>query len=202
MRRGAFLCATVALILAPRVGILLGGADRKGEKDHIASLIRQLGHDHYQKREAASKQLEALGEPALAALRAAAASSDDAEIRLRSGRLVQTITERATRKQLAKFVGRWKWQQGNWEIALTLDAEGKGFLPLTLLKIPDLAFSSTPFAEVNLKVKGKDVFTDITLPTENTRLQLTLSRDEKTLIMEVVEGKWKQKIKLTRDTSR
>jgi len=47
----------------------------------IGRLIRQLGNDEFEKSEEANKELETIGEPAFAALRKAAASSDDVEIR-------------------------------------------------------------------------------------------------------------------------
>src|SRR5262245_36720645 len=60
----------------------------------IAALIRQLGDDDFEKREAASKELDAIGEPALDALRKAAASGAEAEIRSRAKRIVESITGR------------------------------------------------------------------------------------------------------------
>ena len=51
----------------------------------IARLVKQLGDDDFDQREAATKQLEAIGEPARAALHEAAAFSKDAEIRQRAG---------------------------------------------------------------------------------------------------------------------
>ncbi len=56
----------------------------------LASLVKQLGSDKFAKREEASKKLEAIGEPARAALKEAAASSADAEIRRRASWLLQT----------------------------------------------------------------------------------------------------------------
>lgn len=60
----------------------------------IAGLIGQLAHAQFAKREAACKELEATGEPALAALRKAAASNVDLEIRQRAARLVRVIEAR------------------------------------------------------------------------------------------------------------
>ena len=57
----------------------------------IARLIKQLGDDDFDKREAASKELKAIGEPARAALQEAAASSKDAEIRQRASRLMPAL---------------------------------------------------------------------------------------------------------------
>jgi uncharacterized protein (TIGR03067 family) len=83
----------------------------------IAALIRQLGHNRFAQREAASQQLLAIGEPALPALRQAAASSDDLETRLRAEQLVGDITRRlfalVARKELARWQGAWEGNGGN-----------------------------------------------------------------------------------------
>jgi uncharacterized protein (TIGR03067 family) len=76
----------------------------------VARLIKQLGHKEYAKREAASKELDAIGEPALGALRKAA-KDGDAETRRRATRILGAITGRirsaAARKDLAKLQGTW-----------------------------------------------------------------------------------------------
>ena len=59
----------------------------------IDGLIRKLGADKVETREAASKRLEKIGAPALPALREAAKTDTDAEVRLRAGRLVKIITK-------------------------------------------------------------------------------------------------------------
>jgi hypothetical protein len=60
----------------------------KPTADKIARLIRQLSSDNFEERAAASKALEAIGRPALPALRQAEAS-DDAEVRRRAKGLIQ-----------------------------------------------------------------------------------------------------------------
>jgi tetratricopeptide (TPR) repeat protein len=57
----------------------------------IKRLILQLGSDDFTQREAASKRLEAIGEPAWNSVRKAATSSADAEIRHRAKRLADAI---------------------------------------------------------------------------------------------------------------
>jgi RNA polymerase sigma factor (sigma-70 family) len=79
----------------------------EADAEKIARLIKQLGDDAIEKREAASKELEAIGTPALAAVRNAAASSDDAEIRQRSERIGKSITQAAAKAELAKLQGVW-----------------------------------------------------------------------------------------------
>ena len=61
------------------------------ETDRIALLIKQLGENAFAKRDAATKELEAIGEKALPALRNAAANGD-LEIRRRAQKLITTIT--------------------------------------------------------------------------------------------------------------
>jgi hypothetical protein len=93
--------------LAPRPGDADGGADAA----RVSRLVRQLGDNEFRKREEASKELEAIGEPALGALRKAE-SDDNPEVRRRAGRLVQTIVARgraaAARKELARLSGSWE----------------------------------------------------------------------------------------------
>ena len=57
----------------------------------IRKLIQQLGSADFAEREAATKRLEAIGKPALPALRDAAKKSEDAEVQRRAQRLVKKI---------------------------------------------------------------------------------------------------------------
>jgi hypothetical protein len=82
--------------------------------DRVARLIKQLGDDAFDTREAASKALEAIGEPALDALRKAAATNEDLEIRRRAEGVIRTLASRALQKELAKFAGSWKSPEGTW----------------------------------------------------------------------------------------
>jgi hypothetical protein len=111
MRAGAFVCAAVALALVAGAGRLRGNSDTAAKPNHVAALIKQLGDKAFTKREAASKELADIGEPALAALQKAAISSDDLELRRRAERIIQTITTRAAeaavKRQLATFQGKW-----------------------------------------------------------------------------------------------
>jgi HEAT repeat protein len=77
MRPESFVCAVVALALV--VGVWNSG--NAARSDRVAVLIKQLGDDAFAKREAASSELENIGEPAIPALRKAATSIDDLEIR-------------------------------------------------------------------------------------------------------------------------
>lgn len=109
MRIPLVICAAVGIILSPNTGMLLGEAGKEMKTERIARLIRQLGDDVFAKREAASKELDAIGEPALDALRKAGA--DDAEVRRRAERLITSITGRVraaiTKKELEKLQGAW-----------------------------------------------------------------------------------------------
>jgi hypothetical protein len=111
MRASVFVCAVVALALVAGVGSLRGNSGKAAKPDRIAALIKQLGDDAFARREAARKELEDIGQPALAALRKAATSSDDLEIRRRAERIIQTIAARAAdaviQRELAAFKGKW-----------------------------------------------------------------------------------------------
>jgi hypothetical protein len=74
------------------------------EPPEVDRLIEQLGAQRFKEREAATKALAAIGEPALEALRNAAATSADAEIRWRSRDLVSR-TERQAYKEVRRFEG-------------------------------------------------------------------------------------------------
>jgi uncharacterized protein (TIGR03067 family) len=74
----------------------------------IERLVKQLGSEVYKEREAASEELEAVGEPALGALRKAAASSDDPEIRRRAEQIIQSHQEKVVQKELERLQGVWK----------------------------------------------------------------------------------------------
>jgi hypothetical protein len=111
MRADTSVCAAVALALVAGVGGLRGDSGTAAKLDRVAALIKQLGSDAFAEREAAGKELEDIGEPALAALRKAAASGDDLEIRRRAAHIIRTIVTRAAdaavRRELASFKGKW-----------------------------------------------------------------------------------------------
>lgn len=91
-------------------GSLLGESPDELMASRVGRLVQQLGHNEFAKREAASKELDAIGEPALDALRKAT-SHEDAEIRQRAEKIVSTITSRiraaVTKKELEKLQGTW-----------------------------------------------------------------------------------------------
>jgi HEAT repeat protein len=117
MRATALVAALVGILLTAQAGTLRGERGQETEAQRIARLIKQLGDDAFAQREAASKELDALGEPALPALREAV-SSPDAEIRRRAKTLVRSITNRvlaaAAKKELAKWEGAWAGSDGSW----------------------------------------------------------------------------------------
>lgn len=80
---------------------------RSPAPQEIAKLVVQLGADDFAVREAAQKKLEAIGEPALDALRQATAG-DDAEVKARAAQLVQSITAKLVGAEAAKLQGVWK----------------------------------------------------------------------------------------------
>ncbi|MBO0697124.1 MAG: hypothetical protein J2P46_01900 [Zavarzinella sp.] len=89
-----------------------GGRSEDGSTDRVARLIDQLGHPRYATREAASRELDAIGEPALGTLRKAAATSADPEVGRRAELIVRTIAGRlraeAAARELARFEGEWE----------------------------------------------------------------------------------------------
>lgn len=64
----------------------------------VQRLIRQLGSNSFAEREAASKALDAIGEPALEALRKASQTSDEVEVRRRAKQVVESVEARLYRE--------------------------------------------------------------------------------------------------------
>ena len=93
----------VAIALAFLPAWSAPAADPKADAERIAALVQQLGHPEFAKREAASKALDAIGEPALEALRKAM-TDPDAERGRRARGVVHSVTARA---DLAKLRGTW-----------------------------------------------------------------------------------------------
>src|SRR5262245_59677087 len=63
--------------------------EQKRVTEEVERLIQQLGSRKFAEREAAGRRLDAIGEPALRALRRAETASDDVEIRRQASRIAQ-----------------------------------------------------------------------------------------------------------------
>jgi uncharacterized protein (TIGR03067 family) len=111
MRPSAFICTAVSLLSAFAGKLPAGTSDKHVETERIAGLIKQLGEDSFARREAASRELTAIGEPAVAPLRKVAATSNDAEIRRRAEQAVRDIAI-AAKTELAKWSGAWEESRG------------------------------------------------------------------------------------------
>jgi uncharacterized protein (TIGR03067 family) len=124
MRACAFVAMVVAILLTAEAGTPRAGAGTGTQSERIARLIQQLGDDDFAQRDAASKELDAIGEPAVAALRQVAASSADAEIRRRAEIIVRNVLARAlaiaAKKELAKWEGSWIGDPG---VTLTITGD-------------------------------------------------------------------------------
>lgn len=95
------------------------GEDKKTSQEQIKRLVTQLGDDDFAKRVRAKKQLQTVGEPALDALRKAADSSRDAEVRKAAKELVEAI-ERKSSGLLHVFGGH-----GNRVNGVAISSDGK-----------------------------------------------------------------------------
>lgn len=82
-----FACLVFGLSFVPILAVQPDGKD-------IERLVKQLGSTDFRKRDAASKELAAIGEPARAALQEAATSSNDIELRQRASGLMQALNAR------------------------------------------------------------------------------------------------------------
>jgi hypothetical protein len=96
--RGQSWFLGLALSLAAGLATL-SAAPAPGTADRIARLVEQLGSPKYDEREKASADLEAIGEPALEALRKAA-RMDDAEVKRRAAELVGRIERKVESTQV------------------------------------------------------------------------------------------------------
>ncbi|HKB04740.1 MAG TPA: TIGR03067 domain-containing protein, partial [Gemmataceae bacterium] len=108
MRTGTLSLVAVGLALA--VVAAVADPHKDAAPDRIATLVRQLGDKEYAKREAATKELDAIGEPARDALKAAVGGSD-AEIRQRAQKVLDSLDARvraaAAKADLEKLQGTW-----------------------------------------------------------------------------------------------
>src|SRR5690242_16446890 len=75
-------------------GLSLGAAPPAKPSGRIAALIEHLGDDSFDRRQAASRALEAIGKPAVRALQKAAAANADPEVRFRAERVIAAIATR------------------------------------------------------------------------------------------------------------
>ena len=119
MRLNMFVGLTIGLTLAVTATLSRGDSEKKGKAERIAAVIKQLGDDEFAKRETASKELEALGEPALPALRKARLS-DDAEIRRRAEEAIRAISHKVAEKVVGKWEGSW---EGDVGVKMTIKGE-------------------------------------------------------------------------------
>ena len=97
MRAWTLPLLVIGLAFGGETGALRAERGKEANREHIADLIRQLGQAEFAKRQAASKELEAIGEPALESLRKAAASSDSRETRRRAEQIIRVIEPRPVR---------------------------------------------------------------------------------------------------------
>jgi hypothetical protein len=97
MPRTAILVASAFALL----GVGFAAENPGPSPERIAKLIGQLGSPKFAEREAASKSLDAVGEPATAALQAAA-NVGDAETRSRASEILKRIERRALVARILK----------------------------------------------------------------------------------------------------
>ena len=107
------------LILCAAVPVPAGDLPKKPDRERIAALLVQLGDRKFARREAATKALAAIGEPAWYPLHKLAHTGPDLEVRSRTNRLVRAIGQRLF-VELRRFGGA---QGGYWlnRVAFTPD---------------------------------------------------------------------------------
>src|SRR5690349_761355 len=96
------LCWLLAPALALGWAAPVRGADPpKADAEQIAQLIKQLGSDEFEAREKATKDLEAIGTPALEALREAAKNGEP-EVKTRATAILAKVEKTAVAEKLLK----------------------------------------------------------------------------------------------------
>lgn len=93
MQSHYLLAALIVSTLAPMIS-LPSLADESPSKEKIDKLVEQMGSGSFSEREKATKELAAIGVPALEALRHAV-KSDDAEVRKRAEEIIPKIERQA-----------------------------------------------------------------------------------------------------------
>jgi predicted NACHT family NTPase len=116
MRRSVHLLALV-LLLAVGKALPHDEADAKA----INKLIEQLGSDHAKERQAAAKQLEAIGESAVEALRKASKDHIDPDVRLRAAVLIAAINK-GVYEEIRSIKGK---TNGYWINRVAFTPDGK-----------------------------------------------------------------------------
>jgi hypothetical protein len=163
MRIYTVACAVVGLALLVVAGTPGREPSKKSDNQRVARLIRQLGDDEFAKREAASKELETIGAPAMGALRKAAASGDDLEIRRRSKQLVQAIAGRLRKTSIS---GRWTGYGVN-----SLGQQSPGEMVIT--EEPDGTLTGKWGAPMHLTIENGERLTEDTLQWQGSNGQGT-----------------------------
>jgi WD40 repeat protein len=180
---GARLLAGVALLSA----LLLLADSRaparpEADAGEIARLIEQLGDDDADVRQAAQKKLGDIGEPALAALRKAAKSHLDADVRLRAIVLVRDI-EKGASAPLRQFVGHTKEIR---HIAVSRD----GRRALTASQDNTARLWDVQTGKELRKVAGHGSFVFCTAFSPDEKQALTTGGQDKTLrLWDLADGK-------------
>lgn len=95
---------------AVRSGTAHGGSDEGVTADRLARLVRDLGDRSFARRETASRDLAAIGEPARVAL-TQATTDPDPEVARRARAVLDGLTARAHAAAAKKELDRW---QGEW----------------------------------------------------------------------------------------
>jgi WD40 repeat protein len=120
---GGLGAAVVGRCLPVPAQLMARDVKQQPDAKRIAALIKQLGDDAFEKREAAGEELESIGMAALDALKKAAASGDP-EVGRRAAMLHQKI---AATLQIFRYEGHAKAGEG-WVLGVAFSPDGKRVL--------------------------------------------------------------------------
>ena len=107
-------CRQTIIVLVGWAATLAAGPDTGAGPDRLARLIDELGHPRFVTREAAARELAAIGDSAVGPLRTAASTSPDPEVQARARAVLDVIAARAGELELARWAGYWKTRDGVW----------------------------------------------------------------------------------------
>ena len=91
--------ATSELASGQQPGSRPGAEKQQSAAERVEALVEQLGAENYRDRRAASRELEAIGDPAAAELKAAARDHADPEVRSRAQALLDKLSSRQPASQ-------------------------------------------------------------------------------------------------------
>jgi hypothetical protein len=192
MQTCAATFAALVLALAVPGGPSRADPAQETTPERIDALIKQLGDGKFSRREAASKELVGLGKPAFRALRRAAASSADPEVRRRAEQAIAAIAARVPGLlQQAEEIHRIGWP-GVHAYSTSFSPDGRHFLAYG--DSNTLRLYEVKTGNVVRDMTGHEQWTGHAIFTPDSKHILSFGGDRAVRLREVATGKEVRKI--------